>query len=143
MVKFYSILIGMVTSLMAWGEDSIILPQDLVLTLKAHEYDILDVRTEEEYLAGRIAGSVWVPHDLVGQVAGFLAQSEKPLVIYCHSGRRSRLAAKTLQQKGVTRKILFLEGDYPAWEMFLYPKQTGDVLPEENLQQRAKQAQKP
>ncbi len=131
MVKFWTFIAASLCAGFLWAGD-IILPQDLVKALPEGTYDILDVRTEAEFKAGHIQGAKWVPHDQAGRVASLLSQSEKPLVVYCRSGRRARLAAKTLQSKGVNRPIVFLEGDYPAWEMFGYPTLQG-VRPEENL----------
>lgn len=62
---------------------------------------LLDVRTEEEYLESRIAGAVLLPVDNVGaEVEGLIPDKSTPIVVYCRSGRRSALAADTLEKLG-------------------------------------------
>ncbi len=60
---------------------------------------LVDVRTPEEYAAGHVDGALNVPVD---EVAARIAEipRERPVVVYCHSGRRAARAAETLQQNG-------------------------------------------
>ena len=62
---------------------------------------LLDVRTEEEYAAGHIAGSVNLP---LGTLDGItdLAGEETPLFVYCRSGARSGSAVAALKRMGYT-----------------------------------------
>lgn len=77
---------------------------------------ILDVRTAEEYAQGHVEGAVHIPYDQLPQRVGEIAAAkDKDVVLYCRSGRRSEIAAGTLQEKGFTR-LLHLEGDMLAWE---------------------------
>ena len=74
---------------------------------------VLDVRTHEEYVAGHVPGAVNIPHD---QVAARIAEvpKDRPVVLYCRSGRRAGMAAQELAERGYTR-LGHLEGDMPAW----------------------------
>ncbi|MBS5433381.1 MAG: rhodanese-like domain-containing protein [Firmicutes bacterium] len=67
------------------------------------DYIILDVRTEEEYAAGHIPGAVLLPDYEVSKKAESLLPDKAQLIlVYCRSGRRSKLAAETLAALGYT-----------------------------------------
>ncbi len=77
---------------------------------------ILDVRTPEEYAAGHVPGALNIPYDqMEARVGEIRAHQDQEVVLYCRSGRRSALAAKTLSAQGFTNLGL-LEGDMPGWE---------------------------
>ncbi len=62
---------------------------------------VVDVRSESEFKGGALAGAVNVPHDQVGaRLAEFGADKERPIVVYCRSGRRSGLAKAELEKNG-------------------------------------------
>lgn len=66
-------------------------------------YLILDVRTQEEYDQGHIPGAVLIPHTEMGEQAEqTLTDKDQLLLVYCRSGRRSKLAAETLVELGYT-----------------------------------------
>jgi len=77
---------------------------------------LLDVRTVEEYTAGHIPTSINVPVDEIesklNSLSGF---KDKPIVVYCRSGRRAGKAMSILQEKGFTN-LLHLEGDMNGWQ---------------------------
>jgi len=57
---------------------------------------ILDVRTEEEFAAGHIPGAVLLPDYEVSKKAESLLPDKAQLIlVYCRSGRRSKLAANS------------------------------------------------
>ena len=60
---------------------------------------LLDVRTPEEYLEGRVPGSWNIPLQELKKVER-LVDKAVPLFVYCLSGARSRMAAAQLQQMG-------------------------------------------
>jgi rhodanese-related sulfurtransferase len=64
---------------------------------------VVDVRTPSEYQAGHVPGAVNIPHDEIGKRSAELGPPSTPILLYCHSGRRSGIAVKTLQEKGFTR----------------------------------------
>src|SRR5690606_10889218 len=77
---------------------------------------VIDVRTEEEYLAGHIPGARLIPHTQVADyLEGLSALKNEPIVVYCKSGKRSGEAAEVLEKAGFS-KVRILEGSYPGWE---------------------------
>ena len=66
-------------------------------------YIILDVRTEEEFAAGHIPGAILIPdYDIETVAPTRLPAKSQMLLIYCRSGRRSKLASETLAAMGYT-----------------------------------------
>lgn len=66
-------------------------------------YIILDVRTLEEYNKGHIPGAIVISHDEIAERAeGMLPDKDQLLLVYCRSGRRSKLAAEALVELGYT-----------------------------------------
>ena len=63
---------------------------------------LLDVRTPEEYRAGRIPGSRSLPLQELNGVAALAPGKDTPLYLYCHSGARAGQAAAMLQRMGYT-----------------------------------------
>jgi rhodanese-related sulfurtransferase len=65
---------------------------------------IVDVRTPQEYAAGHVPGAVNIPFDQLGaRAAAELGEPERPVVLYCRTGRRSGIAAETLRALGYGR----------------------------------------
>ena len=66
-------------------------------------YIILDTRTQEEYAESRIPGAILIPHDQVKEKAeSMLTDKSQLILVYCRSGRRSKLAAEDLVKLGYT-----------------------------------------
>ena len=66
-------------------------------------YIILDTRTQEEYDSGHIPGAILIPYDEVLEKAeGILTDKDQLILVYCRSGRRSKLAANDLVSLGYT-----------------------------------------
>ena len=66
-------------------------------------YVILDVREQEEYDAGHIPGAIVIPHEEITEKAEeVLTDKELLILVYCRSGRRSKIAAKALAELGYT-----------------------------------------
>ena len=64
---------------------------------------ILDARAQSEYDEGHIPGAIVIPHDEIGQKAeAMLPDKEQLILVYCRSGRRSKLAAEELVKLGYT-----------------------------------------
>ena len=85
------------------------------LLLKEQEAALIDVRTDKEYADGHIAGAA--NFDFFSK--SFLSMVEeaypkdRPLAVYCRSGKRSAGAAKLLAKAGYT--VYNLKGGYLAW----------------------------
>ena len=66
-------------------------------------YIILDVRTQEEYDQGHIPGAILIPNtEIEAKAADLLPDKEQLILVYCRSGRRSKLAAQSLAALGYT-----------------------------------------
>ena len=66
-------------------------------------YVILDTRTQEEYAESRIPGAILIPHDEITEKAeAVLTDKDQLILVYCRSGRRSKLAAEDLVKLGYT-----------------------------------------
>ena len=67
------------------------------------DYVILDVRTHDEYMDGHIPGAVLIPdYDIVNRAEKELPDKDQLVLVYCRSGRRSKLAAEKLAELGYT-----------------------------------------
>lgn len=64
-------------------------------------YVILDVREADEYAQGHIPGAVLIPHTQITlRAESELPDKEQLILVYCRSGRRSKLAAQDLAELG-------------------------------------------
>lgn len=64
---------------------------------------ILDVRTREEYDQGHIPGAILIPNtEIEAKAADLLPDKDQLILVYCRSGRRSKLAAQSLAALGYT-----------------------------------------
>lgn len=77
------------------------------------EVQIVDVREEPEWEAGRIEGSVLIP--LSELMAGRLESldTSRPVVAVCRSGNRSEVASLMLRARGFD--AYNMEGGVEAW----------------------------
>ena len=76
-------------------------------------FELIDVREAFEYEIARIDGAKLIP---LGEIAERVSelQRERPIVVHCHSGRRSAEAVRLLQQRGFAN-VYNLEGGIDAW----------------------------
>ena len=67
-------------------------------------YTILDVRTQEEYDQGHIGTeTLLIPYDEIEtQAEEALPDKEAQILVYCRTGRRSKIAAESLASMGYT-----------------------------------------
>ena len=66
-------------------------------------YVILDVRTQEEYDEAHIDGAILIPdYEIADKAESVLKDKEQLILVYCRSGRRSKLAASELVSLGYT-----------------------------------------
>ena len=75
------------------------------------DYDdeiVLDVRTPEEYAEAHIPGAINVPNEEIGEEPiAELPDKDQIILVYCHSGNRSKEAAQKLADQGYTTVIEF------------------------------------
>ena len=66
-------------------------------------YVILDVRTQEEYDEAHIDGAILIPdYEIADKAESVLKDKDQLILVYCRSGRRSKLAAEELVKLGYT-----------------------------------------
>ena len=66
-------------------------------------YIILDVREQDEYDAGHIPGAILIPYTQIAEKAEeVLTDKNQLILVYCRSGRRSKIAAEALLELGYT-----------------------------------------
>ena len=69
----------------------------------SENYVIVDARTSEEFSEGHIKNAINLDYEEVTQKAESLLPDKNQLIlIYCRSGRRSKIAAESLCQLGYT-----------------------------------------
>ena len=67
------------------------------------DYIILDVRAQEEYDQGHIPGAIVIPHtEIETEARDALPDKDKLILVYCRTGRRSKIAAQALAKMGYT-----------------------------------------
>ena len=66
-------------------------------------YIILDVREQDEFDAGHIPGAILIPYTQIDEKAkDMLPDKDQLILVYCRSGRRSKIAADSLVELGYT-----------------------------------------
>ena len=66
-------------------------------------YVILDVRTQEEFDEAHIDGAILIPdYEISDKAESVLKDKNQLILVYCRSGRRSKLAASDLVTLGYT-----------------------------------------
>lgn len=71
-------------------------------------YIILDVRAEEEYAEGHIKNAMLIPdYEIAERAEKELTDKEQLILVYCRSGRRSKIASDILVSLGYTNVVEF------------------------------------
>lgn len=84
---------------------------------------LVDVRTPEEYAQGHIAGSKLLPIQELESRQGEI-RKDKPVLLYCHSGRWSQTAFDLLRRKGF-QNLYQIGGGMTAWKEKGLPVELG------------------
>ncbi len=67
------------------------------------DYIIVDARTTEEFEAGHIESAVLIPeYEIAQRAAEELPDKNALILVYCRSGRRSKIASQALVELGYT-----------------------------------------
>ncbi|MBR3751023.1 MAG: rhodanese-like domain-containing protein [Clostridia bacterium] len=65
------------------------------------EYILIDARTQEEFAQGHIRGAVLIPeYEIASRAPRELPDKNALILVYCRSGRRSKIAAQELVRLG-------------------------------------------
>ena len=78
----------------------VISPEEAHTLIKQGGVQILDVRTPEEFASGHIADAVNIPYDAIRPGMRLMGASDvdKPLLIYCRTGRRAHAVGPMLAE---------------------------------------------
>ena len=92
-------------------------PQELRLRLASDAArQLLDVREPEEVAQGVLPEAVLIPRGFLElRVESSIPDRSTPIAVYCASGVRSLLAAKTLRSMGYS-DVVSLQGGFNAWK---------------------------
>ena len=88
----------------------------------AEGWMLLDVRTDDEWAGGRIAGSVHIPMD---QLMQRMDEVDARVVCVCAVGARSARVAQFLNAQG--REAVNLDGGLDAWASSGFPLETDQI----------------
>ena len=67
------------------------------------DYVIIDAHTEEEFAEGHIENAILIPeYEIVNRAEEELPDKEQLILVYCRSGRRSKIASEELVKLGYT-----------------------------------------
>lgn len=68
------------------------------------EYILLDVREQEEFDESHIPGAILIPYtEIENRAEKELTDKEALILVYCRSGRRSKIASESLAKLGYTQ----------------------------------------
>ena len=88
--------------------------------IEREEVQLVDVRTAEEFAEGHIPGAMNMDVNGVAFEAQIATlDTERPVALYCRSGRRSKVAAEKVAKAGF--EVVELDGGILSW--------TGDKEP--------------
>lgn len=67
------------------------------------DYIIIDARTDEEFAEGHIGGAILIPeYEIATRAEKELPDKGALILVYCRSGRRSKIASEELAKLGYT-----------------------------------------
>ena len=77
---------------------------------------IVDVREQDEYAQGYIPGATWISRGFLEQkIEETAPRKDELVVLYCASGNRSALGARSLAELGYTN-VVSMAGGFTAWK---------------------------
>jgi rhodanese-related sulfurtransferase len=77
---------------------------------------LVDLRETQEFAGGRLPGAVHIPLSQLDSRGSELARHiGRPVIAYCMTGNRSRMAGKALARVGF-KDVYNLQGGYRAWK---------------------------
>jgi rhodanese-related sulfurtransferase len=105
---------------------------------------VVDVRIDHEWEAGRIAGATHLPLDELAERAGEI-DKERPVLLYCRGGNRSTMAAAALAEAGYDARKLsegivgWVEAGLPVVPEGGYVAESGEAAAVLQARKRASQ----
>ena len=117
MTKFKFYLIFLIFLVSCKDQENISV-QDAIKYLEKEDVLFLDVRTSQEFnYDGSIKNALLIPVNVLEKKITLLEYyKDKKIIVYCRSGRRSRLATEFLKKNNFD--AINLDGGYLAWEEY-------------------------
>jgi rhodanese-related sulfurtransferase len=82
---------------------------------KGEHLDLVDVREDNEWAKGRIAGAIHLGKGVIERdIEQQIPDKTKELILYCGGGFRSALSADNLQKMGY-RNVVSMDGGWRGW----------------------------
>jgi rhodanese-related sulfurtransferase len=82
---------------------------------------ILDVRSKKEYESGHIPNAINIDYtEISARLSELEPYKNHKIVVYCRSGRRAKIAEKTLKKAGFS-DVYHLNGDMIGWRKAGWP----------------------
>jgi rhodanese-related sulfurtransferase len=103
--------------------DSELSPRQVAELLERSDAQLIDVRTQEERQAGRIAGDRHVELMALTEAAQTIS-AEQPVVFYCRSGNRSAMAVEAF--RGAGYEAYNMAGGLLDWQATGLPLEPAD-----------------
>lgn len=107
-----------------------------LLRADADNITLLDVRTREEYAEGHISGAInadCLKKDFRKELESL--PRNKPLLMYCRSGQRTKKASKIAEDAGFGN-IYVLEKGIEDWRKAGFPVEKQDAIRPDRLRER-------
>lgn len=89
-------------------------PREMEAKISAGDVTFLDVRHDDEFIAGHAHGAMHIPAEFLAQRVDELPDRDTPIAVTCRSGYRSVVAASVLKRAGF-RNVADLAGGMTAW----------------------------
>ena len=90
-------------------------PADVQELLRTGAARVFDVREDNEWAAGHVAGAAHLGKGIIERdIERMVPDVNAPIVLYCGGGFRSALAADALRQMGYTH-VLSMAGGWRGW----------------------------
>ena len=86
---------------------------------RREDLQILDVREQDEWDAGHIPGSVFVPYHDIHALPD--VDPERPVAVICASGQRAAVGASLVQRFGASEVLHVVDGGVGTWRRAGYP----------------------
>ena len=96
------------------GYRQVTMEEAVDMMAQEQDYQILDVRTWEEYKQGHIPGAICIPNETIGtEPLPQLPDQNQLILVYCRSGNRSKQAGEKLVELGYSNIVEF--GGINSW----------------------------
>lgn len=105
----------LLTSFMVQAESEVISPKEASALYSEKKAVIVDVREEDEWNEGHIAGAIHIPLKQLNTLLPELQQyKDTTIITQCKSGGRSAKAVEELKSAGFS-KVYSMDGGIKAW----------------------------